>query len=157
MPVKWGLLLPDLKEKSADFYTGSFFSLRFFLLILFNNKSDCVIVPFKCHPLNGLIFTLFFVITWTCSKTTLTGESWFYISTPLGIEPGSLMTGSKRVVHWTSETWMDAVRLQALHRAPPNSRLCGCEAGRRTCSERETGIEELCEIKWDCQIVCTRA
>jgi hypothetical protein len=40
-----------------------------------------------------------------CSETTLTGESWFHISIPLGIEPRSLMTGSKRVVHWTSETW----------------------------------------------------
>jgi hypothetical protein len=39
-----------------------------------------------------------------CSETTLTGESRFHISTPLGIEPGSLMTGSKRVTHWTSET-----------------------------------------------------
>ncbi len=39
-----------------------------------------------------------------CSETTLTGESRFHISTPLGIEPGSLMTGSKRVVHWNSET-----------------------------------------------------
>jgi hypothetical protein len=39
-----------------------------------------------------------------CSETTLTGESWFHMSTPLGIKPGSLMTGSKRVVHWTSET-----------------------------------------------------
>ncbi len=34
----------------------------------------------------------------------LTGESWFHISSPLGIEPGSLMTGSKRVDHWTSGT-----------------------------------------------------
>ncbi len=42
-----------------------------------------------------------------CSETTLTGESWFNISTPLGIEPGSLMTGSKQVVHWTSETWCE--------------------------------------------------
>jgi hypothetical protein len=39
-----------------------------------------------------------------CSETTLTGESWFHISTLLGIEPGSLMTGSKRVEHWTSGT-----------------------------------------------------
>jgi hypothetical protein len=29
-----------------------------------------------------------------CSETTLTG-----------FEPGSLVMGSKRVVHWTSETW----------------------------------------------------
>jgi hypothetical protein len=42
-----------------------------------------------------------------CSETMSTGESWFHISTPLGIEPGSLMTGSKRVVHWTSETWYE--------------------------------------------------
>jgi hypothetical protein len=34
----------------------------------------------------------------------LTGESRFHISTPLGIEPGSLMTGSKGLTHWTSET-----------------------------------------------------
>jgi hypothetical protein len=40
-----------------------------------------------------------------CSETTLTGESWFHISTPQVIWPGSLVTGSKRVVHWTSETW----------------------------------------------------
>ncbi len=33
-----------------------------------------------------------------CSKTTLTGESQFHISTPCG---------SKRVVHWTSETWWE--------------------------------------------------
>jgi hypothetical protein len=40
-----------------------------------------------------------------CSETTLTGESWFHMSTPLGIEPESLVTGGKWVVHWTSETW----------------------------------------------------
>jgi hypothetical protein len=38
------------------------------------------------------------------SKTTLTGESRFLTSTPVGIEPGSLMTGSKRVGHLTSGT-----------------------------------------------------
>jgi hypothetical protein len=40
-----------------------------------------------------------------CSETTLTGESRFHISPPGGFEPGSLVTGSKRVVHWTSEAW----------------------------------------------------
>jgi hypothetical protein len=39
-----------------------------------------------------------------CSETTLTGESRFHIRTPLGIETGSLITGSKRVDHWTSLT-----------------------------------------------------
>ncbi len=44
-----------------------------------------------------------------CSKTTLTGEIPFShtVSTPLGFEPRSLMTESKRVVHWTSETWWE--------------------------------------------------
>jgi hypothetical protein len=53
---------------------------------------------------------------------------------------------------------MNAVRLQALHRTPlPAANYIGCEAGRRTCSERETGTEELCEIKWDYHIVGTMA
>jgi hypothetical protein len=39
-----------------------------------------------------------------CSEITLTGEAQFHISTPLGIEPGSFMTESKRVDHWTSGT-----------------------------------------------------
>ncbi len=54
-----------------------------------------------------------------CSETTPIGESKFHLSTPLGIELGSLMMGSKQVDHWSS-----AVRLQALNRAPPSSRLC---------------------------------
>jgi hypothetical protein len=41
------------------------------------------------------------------SKTSLTGESRFHISTPRGFAPGSLVTGSKQVVHWTSETWWE--------------------------------------------------
>jgi hypothetical protein len=40
----------------------------------------------------------------SCSETMLTGESRFHISTTLGIEPGSLMTGSKGLTLWTSET-----------------------------------------------------
>jgi hypothetical protein len=50
------------------------------------------------------------------------------------------------------------VRLQALHRAPPSTAdSVGCETGRGTCSERETGTEELCEIKWDYHIDGMRA
>ncbi len=54
----------------------------------------------------------FFLICWSskwlyCSETTLTGESRFHISPPRGFEPGSLVTGSKQVVHWTSETWWE--------------------------------------------------
>ncbi len=29
--------------------------------------------------------------------------------------------------------------------SPPAADSVGCEAGRRTCSERETGTEELCD------------
>jgi hypothetical protein len=47
---------------------------------------------------------------------------------------------------------MNAVRLQAFHSVLP---VVGFEAGRRTCSEREIGTEELCEIKWDYHIVST--
>ncbi len=53
---------------------------------------------------------------------------------------------------------MNAARLQALHRAPnPAADYVGCEAGRRTCSKHETGTEELCEIKWDYQILSMKA
>ncbi len=92
----------------------------------------------------------------------LTGETQFHLSTPLGIEPGSLMTGSKCVDHWTSgpvQLCINVVSLQALHRArppPPSSQLCRL-AEKRLCSEHETGIEELCEIKWDYHIVCMTA
>ncbi len=42
-----------------------------------------------------------------CSQTMLTGESRFHISPPRGFEPRSLVMRSKRVVHWTSETWWE--------------------------------------------------
>ncbi len=42
-----------------------------------------------------------------CSETTLTGGSRFHISPPRSFGPGSLVTGSKRVVRWTSETWWE--------------------------------------------------
>jgi hypothetical protein len=78
----------------------------------------------------------------------LTGESWFHIITPLGIEPGSLMTGSKGLTHWTSETVYECSEIAGSPQgSPPAAELVGCEAGRRTCSESETGTEELCEIK----------
>ncbi len=41
------------------------------------------------------------------SETTLTGESRFHISPPRSFEPGSLVMGSKQIVHWTSETWWE--------------------------------------------------
>ncbi len=61
-----------------------------------------------------------------------TGESWFHISTPLGIEPGSLMTRSNRVDHWTSGTVYECSEIVGSLQAPPSSRYVSCEAGRRT-------------------------
>jgi hypothetical protein len=55
------------------------------------------------------------------------------------------MTGSQQVVHWTSETWCECGEIAGS--PPPAADSVGCESGRRTCSERETGTEELCEIK----------
>ncbi len=54
-----------------------------------------------------------------CSKTTLKGESRFHISTPLGIEPRSLMTGSKHVVHLTSETWYECSEIAGSRQGSP--------------------------------------
>jgi hypothetical protein len=90
-----------------------------------------------------------------CSETKLTGESWFHISTPLGIKPGSLMTGSKGLTHWTSETVYECENAGSSQGSPPAANYVGCEAGKRACSKRETRTEELCEIKWDYHIVGT--
>ncbi len=38
---------------------------------------------------------------------------------PGDLNPGPLFTGSKHVVHWTVRHGENEVRLQALHRAPP--------------------------------------
>ncbi len=40
-------------------------------------------------------------------------------------------------------------------RLPPAADNVSCEARRRTCNKRETGTEELCEIKWNYHIVGT--
>jgi hypothetical protein len=96
--------------------------------------------------------------TAACSEITLIGESRFHISTPLGIEPGSLMTGSKRVNHLTSGTVYECSEIAGSPQgSPPAVDYVGCEAGRRACSKRETMTEELCEIKWDYHIVGTMA
>ncbi len=77
-----------------------------------------------------------------CSETTLIGESQFHISTPLGIEPGSLMTGSKGLTHWTSETVYECREIAGSPQgSPPAADYVVCEARRRTCSEHETGTE----------------
>ncbi len=55
------------------------------------------------------------------SETTQTGQSRFHISTPWGSEPGSLVTGSKRVVHWTSETLWEWSEIAG----SPHCYICG--------------------------------
>jgi hypothetical protein len=90
-----------------------------------------------------------------CSETMLTGESRFTHKYPPG---GSLMTESKWVVHWTSETcWEWSEIADSPQGSPPAADSVGCEAVRETCSERETGTGKLCEIKWDYNIVGRRA
>ncbi len=42
-----------------------------------------------------------------CSETSLTGESRFHLNPPRGFEHRPLVTGSKGLVHWTSETWWE--------------------------------------------------
>jgi hypothetical protein len=68
------------------------------------------------------------------------------------------MTGSKGLTHWTSETVYKCREIAGFPQGfPPAVDYVGCEAGRKTCSERETGTEELCVIKWDKHIVSTTA
>jgi hypothetical protein len=74
--------------------------------------------------------------------------------TPLGIEPGSLITASNGLTHWTSETVDKCSKIAGSPQGSPLAAdYVGGEAGRRTCSERETSIEELCEIQWVYHVV----
>jgi hypothetical protein len=70
-----------------------------------------------------------------CSDTTLTGESWFHTSTPMGIEPGSLMTGRKQVDHWTSGTVHECSEIAG----SPNSFLSGSR-GQQEVGEKGVGV-----------------
>jgi hypothetical protein len=68
------------------------------------------------------------------------------------------MMGSKRVVHWTSGTVFEYSEISGSPEgSSPAADYVGCEAGNRTCSERETETGKLCEIKWDYHIVGTTA
>ncbi len=58
-----------------------------------------------------------------CSETTLTGESWFHLCTPLGIELTSLMTGSKLVDPWTSGNGCQCSEIAG---SPLHVCLCTC-------------------------------
>ncbi len=61
----------------------------------------------------------------------LTGESRFLISTRLGIEPVSLMIGSKRVDHWTSGSVYECSEIAG----SPQYRLYFDDLSRIPCEE----------------------
>jgi hypothetical protein len=68
------------------------------------------------------------------------------------------MMGSKWVDHWTNETVYEWSEIAGSPQgSSPAADYVGFEAGRRTCSEREIGTEELCQIKRDYHIVSTTA
>jgi hypothetical protein len=68
------------------------------------------------------------------------------------------MLGSKWVDYWTSGAVYECSESAGSPQgSPPAADYVGCEARRRTYSERETGTEELCEIKWEYHIVGTTA
>jgi hypothetical protein len=96
----------------------------------------------KCFPISFDNFNCGVKRSWSCSETTLTGEFRVSHKSPLGIEPGSLLTGSKGVDHWTSETMCECSEIAGSPQgSPPTADYVGCEAGRRTCSDHETGPE----------------
>ncbi len=94
-----------------------------------------VTVQLSCLPVSSVLYL--------CNETTLTGESRFHRSTLLGIEQGSLMTGSKGLTHWTSETVYEC------------SEIAGSPSEGRPAANMKLG--KLCEIKWDYHIVSTTA
>jgi hypothetical protein len=68
------------------------------------------------------------------------------------------MMGNKRLDHWNRGTVYECSAFGGSPQgSPPAADYVGCEARRRTCSERETGTEKLREIMWDYHIVGTMA
>jgi hypothetical protein len=65
------------------------------------------------------------------------------------------MTGSKRVDHWTSGTVYKCGEIAGSSQGSPPAVTMSVVKTGRTCSEHETGTEELYEIKWDYHIVAT--
>ncbi len=123
-----------------------------FTLQLPNASYACWLTPFTeenyCTSMCCLSSSFEFTTTlfWNCSETKLTGESRFHTSTPRGFEPGSLVMGSKQVVHWTSETWWESSEIAGsrqnsfcywtllfLHNIQCRLRLCAfCEWSHRS-------------------------
>ncbi len=79
-----------------------------------------------------------------CSKTMLTGESWFHKSTPWGLNPGPSW---REANGWTTGPAECSEIAGSTQGSSPAPDYVSCEARSRTCSEHETGTEELYEIK----------
>ncbi len=59
--------------------------------------------------------------------------------------------------HWTSGTVYECSEIAGFPQGSPLAAdYVSYEAGRKTCSERETGTGKLCEIKLDYHIVGTK-
>jgi hypothetical protein len=87
-------------------------------------------LAFTKHEITLFTYPLIIRVLTDCGETLLTGESRFHISTPLGIEPGSLMMGSRRVDHWTSGTVYECSEIAGSSQASPQAAdYVGCEAG----------------------------
>jgi hypothetical protein len=57
MPMKWGLLLPDLKENTSTFYTGTFLPLQLFTWLWLQKRAsvpliDILLIVHFLHCLN---------------------------------------------------------------------------------------------------------
>ncbi len=126
-------------DLQSHIFAGRFISLRYFLPKLSTHKKQTLPYPY-------------------CRETMLTGESRFHISTPWGLKPGPLWREANRWTTGPMELCMDAVKIAgSTQGSPPAADYVGCEAGRRTCRERQTRTGKLCEIKWDYHIVGTTA
>jgi hypothetical protein len=90
---------------------------------------------------------------YVCSETTLTGESRFHISTPLGIEPGSLLTRYKRVAHWTSETWYECSEIAGSPQGSSQQPTMSVVKPEGGSTARVKLGQKSCEIKWDYHFV----
>jgi hypothetical protein len=91
MNLKWGLLLSDLKEKSGDLSQDLFAFEVFYAKKYLLTAKKCI-CPFKSHPWNSKIFTLFMSylnlsVSFSYSLCLLSPQqgpyTWWYMSDPL--------------------------------------------------------------------------
>jgi hypothetical protein len=90
--------------------------------------------------------------------TMLAGDSRFQICKySLEIEPGSLMTGSKRVDYWTCGTVYECSEIAGYPQgSPPAAEMSVVKPEGEPAASVKPG-QKSCEIKWDYHIVGTTA